>query len=68
MKAKLVTASFMARVVVPDDATDEQIIEASKNAFIYKVNTELSDNVFDIDDDNEFPFGKYPDDYKHIDV
>lgn len=64
MIAKLVTAAFTVRVVVPDDATEEQIIEASKQGFIYAVNAELLDNVYDIDDDT-LTFGELKN-YKKI--
>lgn len=66
MKAKLVTAAFTVRVVVPDDATEEQIIEASKQRFLYAVNAELSDNVYDIDDDTVLPFGTGIDDENYM--
>jgi len=57
MKAKLVKVSFMTRVVVEDNATENQILEASKEAFLSKVNNELSENLEEIEDDDEMPYG-----------
>ncbi len=56
MKAKLVYCSLMTRVVVDDDATDEQITELAKDRLINTIRTSLGDNIEDIVDDEEFPF------------
>jgi hypothetical protein len=55
--AKLVYVSLATRVIVDEDATEEQILEAAKHLFIDKVQTELGDNIEDIVDDEECPFG-----------
>ena len=43
--AKLVYYSFANRVVVEDDATDQDIIVASKRKILEKVNNELGENL-----------------------
>ena len=55
--AKLVTVSFITRVVVEDNATDEQILNEAKKGFQAKLdNNELMDNLEQIRDDEEMPF------------
>jgi len=56
MKAKLVYCSFVTRVVVPDDATEEQIIDLSRSNFIEKIWNDLSENIEEIIDDEEVPY------------
>ena len=58
MKAKLVAVSLMTRVVVSDDATDEEILQSAKKNFLEKVETELSENLEFIEDDEEIPYGE----------
>lgn len=53
--AKLVYFSFMTRVLVPEDATDEQIVNAARPNIINKVETELDENLEEILDDIEMP-------------
>ncbi len=55
--AKLVLVSLMTRVVVEDSATDEQILGEARPKFIEKVNTELGENLEEIYDDTECPYG-----------
>tara|TARA_R110000824_G_scaffold351661_1_gene538651 strand:+ start:356 stop:517 length:162 start_codon:yes stop_codon:yes gene_type:complete len=43
--AKLVYYSFMTRVVVDEDATESQIVLASKKNMLAKVNIELGENL-----------------------
>jgi len=55
-KAKLVTFSFITRVVVDEDASDEQIVEIAKSKIQDKLdNNELMENLDDIKDDLEIP-------------
>ena len=57
--AKLVMVSLMTRVIVDENATDEQIIEASYEGFQAKLdNRELGDNLESIEDDEEVPYGE----------
>lgn len=55
--AKLVTVSLMTRVVVEDNASDEQIVEAARINYRNIVENELWDNLEDIKDDTEVPYG-----------
>ena len=55
--AKLVLVSLMTRVVVDENATDEQILDAARPNFIEKVNTELGENLEEITNDTECPYG-----------
>jgi hypothetical protein len=57
--AKLVLVSFMTRVVVEDTATEDEIIAASRSNFAKKVQTELGDNIEEINDDEECPYGTF---------
>jgi len=54
--AKLVTCSFMTRVVVDENATDDQIIEEARERFLIKLYSELGENIEDIVDDEECPY------------
>ena len=56
--AKLVYVSFATRVIVDVNATDEEIIEASKENFLIKVNNDLHENLEEIIDDEEMPYNK----------
>ena len=60
--AKLVTVSLTTRVVVPKDFTEEQIASKAQNRLIQKLEVELIENIEDIVDDKEVPFGKLPSD------
>jgi hypothetical protein len=55
LKAKLVYYSFVTRVVVPNDATDDEIVRESKKMILEKVNNELYENLEEIIDDIECP-------------
>ena len=46
----------MTRVVVDDNATDEQIVEAARPKFLEKVTNELFEHLEDIVDDEECPY------------
>lgn len=65
--AKLVAYSFMTRVVVDEDATDDQIIQASKRMIKLKVQDELGENLESIEDDEECPIGTFDTDLPSID-
>lgn len=54
--AKLVYMSMVTRVIVDEDATEDQIIQASKDSFIEKVRNELGENLEEIVDDEEVPY------------
>jgi hypothetical protein len=60
--AKLVFVSMMTRIVVEENATDAQMLEAAKPAFLEKVSTELGEHLEQIVDDTECPFGTFDED------
>lgn len=57
--AKLVKVSLITRVIVEENATDEEVLQKSALAFKYKVNEELSENLDSIEPDVECPFGTF---------
>lgn len=59
--AKLVLVSLLTRVVVDENATSEQILEVARPSLLEKINSELSENLEDIIDDKEMPYGTLPD-------
>ena len=54
--AKLVYVSMVTRVIVDEDATEEQIINLAQYKFMDKVQTELCENLENIVDDVECPY------------
>jgi hypothetical protein len=54
--AKLVYVDLLTRVVVHDDATDDEIIACARQGLINKVLHELNENVTEIKDDTEMPY------------
>lgn len=67
--AKLVTVSFVTRVVVKENATEEQILNEAKKGFQAKLdNNELVDNLESIKDDEELPYGEAPEDQNECPV
>lgn len=57
--AKLVTVSFITRVIVNEDATDDQIMVEAKPNFYDKLNNnELFDNLESIIDDEQCPYSE----------
>lgn len=58
--AKLVIVSLLTRVIVEDTATDEEIVAQAKSGFQAKLdNNELMENLEEITDDKEAPFGTF---------
>jgi hypothetical protein len=55
-KAMLVRVSFMTRIVVEENATEEEVIEKAKEKFIEKINNELQENIEDVYEDEEVPY------------
>lgn len=67
--AKLVEFSLLVRVIVNENATDDQIIEASYPKIQDKINSrELGDNLVSVEEDEEVPFGEAPDDNEYCPV
>jgi hypothetical protein len=54
--AKLVTISLMTRVIVDENASEEEILNSARPKFIQKVQEELSENLEEIWYDNECPY------------
>lgn len=54
--AKLVYVSLVTRVVVDENATENQIIAAAKPKLIYKIVDEILEHIEDIEDDTECPY------------
>lgn len=61
--AKLVYISLATRVVVDENATEDEIIQASRANFIDKIQVELGEYIEEIVNDTELPFGEIPDDF-----
>ncbi len=58
--AKLVEVNFLTRVIVDEDATEDQIIAASYKGFQDKLdNREVGDNLSSIENDEECPYGTF---------
>jgi len=72
--AKIVCVSLMTRVIVDENATDEEIVNVAKDNFKKKIEGELVENLEEIYDDEEIPFGEghldvyYQPDLEHVDV
>ena len=61
--AKIVTISLMTRVIVEDTATDEEIMLVAIPRFKEKLEGDgICDNIEEIVDDEEMPFGTGLDD------
>jgi len=67
--AKLVMVSLMTRVIVDENATNEDIVGKAHKGFQDKLNNdELIDNLEGILDDVEVPFGTVPQDAEECPV
>lgn len=59
-KALLVTVTFITRIVVDDDATDEAISESVKPNLLEKIfNNEIGENTTKVIKDLECPYGTF---------
>lgn len=66
--AKLVTAVVYTRVIVSEDATDEEVQAIAKARLLENLDKDYEDNIEEIKLDLEQPFQQYGDDDKYIDV
>lgn len=67
--AKLVYFSLMTRVIVDENATDEEIVKACYPNIQAKLNNnELGENLESIEDDEELPYGEAFEDQKECPV
>lgn len=62
--AKLVKVCLVTRVIVDEDASDDEILQKSTMAFKLKVNEELSEHLDSIEPDVECPLGTLQSDYR----
>jgi hypothetical protein len=60
--AKIVKVCLVTRVVVEENATQEEILQKCGMAFKLQVNEELSEHLDSIEPDVECPFGTLPSD------
>lgn len=56
--AKLIYVSMATRVIVDENATEEEIIKSAKSSLIEKVQSELGEHIEEILDDEEVPYDK----------
>ena len=61
--AKLVLVSLMTRVVVDEDASYEDVIEAARPQLEATLRTDLFENIEEVFEDKECPFGVMDTDY-----
>lgn len=54
--AKLVTMSFVTRIIVDNDASDQDIERAAQSGLREKLRTEFQDNILSVEDDTEQPY------------
>lgn len=67
--AKLVCVSLMTRIVVDENATEEQMMELARPQLIEKLQEDgLLDHVESIEDDEECPFGTFVDDVNKMEL
>lgn len=59
--AKLVYVSLATRVIVDENASEEEILNTARPKFIEKVVNELSEHIEDIWYDNECPYDEETD-------
>jgi hypothetical protein len=60
--AKLVYLNLVTRVVVDENATEQEIIDVAKERFIDKIDLEIDEHIDDIVDDVECPYNPSIDD------
>jgi hypothetical protein len=62
-KAVIVTAEVSTRIIVDEDATDDEIAKAAKKNLLKNLDADYADNITDISDDIEMPYGEMSSDY-----
>lgn len=63
-KAVIVTAEVSTRIIVDEDATEDEIAKAAKKNLLSNLDADYADNITDISDDIEMPYGEMSSDYK----
>ena len=54
--AKLVRVSFVTRVIVDANLSDDEVVNIAQNNIIHKATTEIHENVDDVEIDTECPY------------
>jgi hypothetical protein len=62
-KAVIVTAEVSTRIIVDEDATDDEIAKAAKKNLLRNLNADYSDLITDIYDDIVMPYGEMSSDF-----
>lgn len=65
--AKLVTITMKTRIIVDENATEEEIIEKASIKMSEKIQEEFSENLESICDDTECPYDHLYDEYPFFD-
>ena len=60
--AKLIEVSLITRVIVDEDATDEEMLDTAREQIVEKAKYELYENITLIMDDEENPYDPETDD------
>ncbi len=66
MKSMLVSINPMVRVVVADNATEEQIIESARRKMMESLFFEFTEHIEEIKEDLEVPYGEGYNDLKEL--
>ena len=59
--AKLVYVSLVTRIVVDENASEDEILNAASVKFIEKIQDEIEEHIEEIVDDNECPYDEETD-------
>lgn len=62
--AKLVTVSLMTRVVVDENASDEQIMDKAFKGLLNALESSALENIEEIKPDSDCPFGTFAGDFE----
>lgn len=62
-KAVIVTAEVSTRIIVDEDATDDEIAKAAKKNLLRNLNADYADNITDISNDIDLPYGEMSSDF-----
>lgn len=63
-KAVIVTAEVSTRIIVDEDATEDEIAKAAKKNLLANLDADYADNITDISNDIDLPYGELSSDYK----
>jgi hypothetical protein len=63
-KAVIVTAEVSTRIIVDEDATEDEIAKAAKKNLLANLDADYADNITDISNDIDLPYGELSSDYR----